>query len=469
MPDRAAPDRPGAADRTGQGGSAGGGGGPTVVLFTRDLRVRDHPALAAACRWSREVVPLFVLDDAILRGRFAAPNRAAFLVEALADLRASLESRGGSLVLRSGDPVEEALRVVRDTGATRLVTSADVTAYARRRERRLADACATADVEFALFPGVTVVPPGELRPASGDHYKVFTPYWRAWERAERRAVEPAPRRVRLPVGLDPGRLPERDALVDGPTSPRLPEGGETAGRARLDAYVRQSARGRPDRDDLAADETTRLSPYLHFGCLSALTVAERLRGRADDVVRQIAWRDFHHQVTAAFPGIATRDYRPGRRTWTGKTEAEDAIRAWQDGRTGVPLVDAGMRQLLAEGWMHNRARMVVASFLTKSLGVDWRVGAAHFFRWLVDGDVANNAGNWQWVAGTGNDTRPNRVLNPVRQGHRFDPDGRYVRRWVPELAGVEGGAVHEPWKLPESVRATLDYPPPLVDPVPRRA
>ncbi len=171
-------------------------------------------------------------------------------------------------------------------------------------------------------------------------------------------------------------------------------------------------------------------------------------------------------MTAAFPRITTDDLRNRGREWT--TDTQDAVEAWRTGHTGIPLVDAGMRQLLAEGWMHNRARMLVASFLTKQVGVDWRVGAAHFMHWLVDGDVANNYGNWQWVAGTGNDTRPNRVLSPLRQAERFDGDGEYVRRHVPELAGIEGGAVHKPWELPEDVRRNLDYPPPLIDPVPRR-
>ncbi|MET9022430.1 deoxyribodipyrimidine photo-lyase [Actinopolymorpha sp. NPDC004070] len=449
-------------------GTSAAAGHTTVVLFTRDLRVRDHPALAAACRWSARVVPLFVVDDRIVRGRYASPNRGAFLGEALADLRAGLRERGGDLVVRSGDPVAETLRVAKEVGADRLAVSADVTAYALARQDRLARECERAGLDLRVFPGVTVVPPGELRPASGASYQVFTPYWRAWESATWRNPDRAPARVDLPDGIAPGDLPGRSDLVFGETSPRLPKGGESAGRAVLDAYVRRlpAGGGELDRDDLAGDQTTRLSPYFHLGCLSPLWVANRLRGRADDVVRQLCWRDFYHQVTAAFPRITTDDLRNRGREWTA--DIEDAVEAWRTGHTGVPLVDAGMRQLLAEGWMHNRARMLVASFLTKQLGIDWRIGAAHFMHWLVDGDVANNYGNWQWVAGTGNDTRPNRVLSPIRQGERFDADGEYVRRYVPELAGIAGGAAHQPWRLPEDVRRNLDYPPPLIDPVPRR-
>nr|WP_221440588.1 deoxyribodipyrimidine photo-lyase [Jiangella mangrovi] len=432
-----------------------------VVLFTRDLRVRDHPALAAACEHADRVVPLFVLDDAILGGRFAAPNRAAFLARALADLREQLRQRGGDLVLRRGDVVEETIAVVAEAGATALVCSADVSGYAQRRERRLAGACAQQGVRFTTYPGVTVVPPGALLPAGGDHYRVFTPYWRAWDAVDWRRQLAAPRTIPGGQAVDRiGRLPFAGELADGDTSPDLPDGGETAGRAVLDAAVRRAGDGEPDLDDLAGDRTSRLSPYLHFGCVSPLEAANRLVDRAPEQVRQLAWRDFHHQVTAAVPSVATKDYR--RRDVEWRDDA-DALRAWQEGRTGVPIVDAGMRQLLREGWMHNRARLVTASFLTKNLRIDWRDGAAHFFRWLVDGDVANNAGNWQWVAGTGNDTRPNRVLNPLRQAKRFDSDGAYVRRYVPELRDVDGAAVHTPWTLPDDERKELDYPDPLLD------
>jgi deoxyribodipyrimidine photo-lyase len=436
-----------------------------VVLFTRDLRVHDHPALAAACADHAEVVPLFVVDEQILAAPTASPNRAAFLAEALADLRSTLRGLGGDLVIRRGDVVTETLRVALETGAGEVRASADVSAYAEGRQRRLSAAAARAGITVEFTSGVTVVPLGTLRPAGGDHYRVFTPYFRAWQAADWRPVEPVPALIRLPAGLrageiPAGRLPAADDLVPGDRSPRLPAGGESTGRRLLDDLVSRLEGGEPDLDDLARDQTSRLSPYLHLGCVSPLSMACRLSGRAPGLVRQLAWRDFLHQVTAAFPAIATTDYRPRPVRWR---RDDGTLAAWRAGRTGIPIVDAGMRQLLAEGWMHNRARLITASFLTKTLGVDWRPGAAHFFRWLVDGDVANNAGNWQWVAGTGNDTRPNRVLNPIRQAHRFDPDGEYVRRYLPELAAVPGRAVHEPWRLGAAERARLDYPPPLLD------
>ena len=431
-----------------------------VVLFTRDLRVHDHPALAAACRDHAAVVPLFVIDEQILRAPTASPNRAAFLAGALTDLRSSLRELGGDLVIRRGDAVAETLRVASETRADAVLMSSDVSAYAQRRQRRLAAEAARAGVAVEFTPGVTVVPPGSIHPVGGNHYRVFTPYHRAWQRVKWRPIEPVPVTVRVPSGLRVGELPASDDLVPGERSPKLPSGGESAGRRLLDNVVRRVAAGEPDHDDLAGDRTSRLSPYLHLGCVSPLAAARRLSGRAPGLTRQLAWRDFLHQVTAAFPAIATADYRPRAVAWR---RDDDALAAWRSGRTGIPIVDAGMRQLLAEGWMHNRARLITASFLTKTLGLDWRHGAAHFFRWLVDGDVANNAGNWQWVAGTGNDTRPNRVLNPIRQAHRFDPDGEYVRRHVPELAAVAGGAVHEPWRLGAAERAGLDYPTPLLD------
>jgi deoxyribodipyrimidine photo-lyase len=215
-------------------------------------------------------------------------------------------------------------------------------------------------------------------------------------------------------------------------------------------------------NDLAADGTSHLSAHLRFGSVSPLELAVAAGGH-EGFRRQLCWRDFYHQVAAAFPDLAIRDYRPRGARWR---EDPDALAAWREGKTGIPIVDAGMRQLLREGYMHNRARLITATFLTRTLNVDWRHGLDHFGRWLIDGDLADNAGNWQWVAGTGNSTRPNQVMNPLRQAARFDPDGVYVRRYVPELAELaelDGRAAHQPWALPPELRRTLHYPPPIVD------
>ncbi|MFC4009050.1 cryptochrome/photolyase family protein [Nonomuraea purpurea] len=401
-----------------------------IVLFNRDLRVHDQPALAAACERAERVVPLFVLDPAVPEG-----PRHAFLLECLADLRASLRARGGDLVVREGDVVRETMRLATELGAETVCAAADVSSLARRREQRFAGE----RIEFLLFPGVTVVPPGALLPSGGgDHYRVFTPYWHAWQRHSRRPQLPPPSRVRLPSKLAAGRLPD-------PGRGGAMPGGESAARERAARWLRQGLDGYADgHDDLAGDRTSRLSPYLRFGCLSPLELACRAE-RSEAFVRQLCWRDFHHQVAYAFPQINRENYRHGERRWR---RDQDALQAWQAGMTGMPIVDAGMRQLLAEGWMHNRARLIVAAYLVKCLGLDWRAGARHFFLHLLDGDVANNCGNWQWVAGTGNDTRPNRSFNPLRQARRFDPAGRYVRRHVPELAALPAEHVHEPWRLP---------------------
>jgi deoxyribodipyrimidine photo-lyase len=423
-----------------------------VVLFNRDLRVHDQPALATACRAAERVVPLFVLDPRIP----ADVNRLRFLAQSLADLRDALRERGGDLLIRTGDPAVEAVRVAREVAALTIVTSEDVSRLATSRQRRLAVGCQRERIQLILAPGVTVVPAGRLRPGGGgDHYRVFTPYWRAWQAASWREAERAPATVTLPDGVrgdDPGRffteLPRR--------SERAADGGEGPARRALRRF-RDRASGYPDgHNDLAGDVTSRLSPYLHFGCLSPLALATT-SGLPDEFVRQLCWRDFYQQVLAAFPDLATRKYRPNAVEQWGADD--EALRAWQTGHTGVPIVDAGMRQLAAEGWLHNRARLITASYLTKTLRLDWRAGADWYMRWLIDADTANNYGNWQWVAGTGNDSRPYRRFNPIRQARRYDPRGDYVRRWVPELAGVPGVAVHQPWLLPEAARP--HYPPPL--------
>ncbi|MBG6101646.1 deoxyribodipyrimidine photo-lyase [Micromonospora vinacea] len=420
-----------------------------IVLLTRDLRVHDHPALATTCAAFDRVVPLYVLDPA-LADRSA--NRTRFLHQALADLRAQLRDRGGDLVVRHGDPVAETIRLADEVGATAVALSADVSHYAVRRERRLRAECERHRLHLRLFPGLTVVEPGALRPGGGgDHYRVFSPYHRAWAANRWREELAAPHRIALPDRVSVGRLP---ALPAG-DSPDAATGGERIAQARLTDWLPDLPRYGDQHDDMAGDDTSRLSPYLRFGCVSPLAVANRAGDRSGPFVRQLCWRDFYYQVTAAFPEISTTAYRRGAtEQWRYD---DDALAAWTEGRTGMPIVDAGMRQLRTQGWMHNRARLITASYLTKHLGQDWRSGVAVFFRWLLDGDVANNSGNWQWVAGTGNDTKPYRGFNPVRQAERYDPDGDYVRRWVPELAGVQGKAIHQPWKLPEA----LDYPPPL--------
>jgi deoxyribodipyrimidine photo-lyase len=427
-----------------------------IVLFTRDLRLHDNPALHQACARARQVVPLFVADPA-LDASSRCPNRARFLAESLADLRASLRERGADLVLRRGDPAAEVIRLAAEVHATAVYLADDVSHYAAARRRRLERECARHRIELTLTPGLTVVPPAGLSSAGGGHYRVFTPYWRAWRAAAWRQHCPVPRAIAMPAIEEIGRLPAQEAA-----SPGLAPGGETAGRQRFISWRQRLLAGYDENhDDLAGDATSRLSAYLRFGCVSPLEVAIGALDRpgGEEFCRQLAWRDFFYQVTAGFPDIARKNYRPGA-AWHDDARA---LNAWRAGRTGIPIVDAGMRQLAAEGFMHNRARMITASFLTRNLGIDWRHGYAHFDSLLADGDVANNAGNWQWVAGTGHNTRPNRVMNPLRQARRFDRSGEYVRRYLPELAGLDPAWIQTPWRLPAAQRGRLDYPGPLVE------
>ncbi len=409
-------------------------GPPVIVLFTRDLRVHDNPALAAAASRGRQVIPLFVWDEALLARSAARANRLSFLRHSVLDLDRSLRDRGGALIVRKGDPVEVVAELVGAFGVHDVHVAADLSGLARRRERRLERRMEQLGGRLRLFPPNAVVPPGEVRPGGGDHYKVFTPYLRAWWARPWRPVVPAPAAVNLPPSLEATADPSRTApplasLTVHLPSPNLQQGGEDPGRARMAWWLSGPIGRYEDTRDLPAiDGTSRLSAYLHFGCLSVLELAVRARALAgtEPFVRQLAWRDFFGQVLAARPDTVVHDYRPGRRSWSRDPLVFDE---WAAGTTGYALVDAGMRQLVEEGWVHNRVRMVAASFLTKQLGIDWRLGAEHFDRWLADGDAASNIGNWQWAAGVGNDTRPNRVLNPLRQARRFDPAGDYVRRF----------------------------------------
>jgi deoxyribodipyrimidine photo-lyase len=452
----------------------------SVMVFTRDLRVTDNPALSAAVGGSAAVLPLFVLDEVILARCAGQVNRLRFLLGSLADLDASLRARGGALVIRRGDWVTEVLTGARSAAASVIHVSDDVSGYATARFARLEREAAQFRVRVIRHPGLTVVAPGAIAPPGGRAYQVFTAYYRRWQRAVPGSVQapgheaawsgsgpgrpsPVPLAVRLPPGTGPGRLPDL-AEIAGHGKARaaaaVPAGGETHGRARLGRWVSAHLAGYDHgRDDLAADLTSHLSAYLHFGCLSPRALVSELRGRpgADAFTRQLAWRDFFCQLLAAWPAAAYEDYRDRGDRWR---DDPDALAAWQAGQTGYPIVDAGMRQLAAEGFMHNRARMIVASFLAKDLYLDWRAGAEHFMRELADGDLAINQLNWQWVAGTGTDTSRYRIFSPVRQGTRFDPSGDYIRRYVPELAALPASVIHDPG---QRTRRECGYLAPLVD------
>ena len=437
---------------------------PSVLWFRRDLRRHDNPALLAAldaalADGDDDVVPLFVLDPRLWEP--AGEVRRAYLLRSLRSLDASL---GGRLLVRHGDPRRVVPDVAALAGAGTVHVAADFGPYGSARDVDVDAALAAAGRSLVATGSPYAVAPGRVRKSDGTAYRVYTPYYRAWLVHGWRS--PAP---------DPGSWPSwtrggatSDPLPDEPDLGRLtlPPVGEEAALDRwddfrergLDSYGEQR-----DRPDLAS--TSGLSAHLRWGEVHPRTLLAALGDTASHEVfrKELAWREFYADVLHHEPASARTwlDPRFARMRHDDGPDADARFTAWTQGRTGYPFVDAGMRQLLAEGWVHNRVRMVVASFLVKDLHLPWQRGAAWFMRHLRDGDLASNQQGWQWVAGSGTDAAPYfRIFNPVAQGVRFDPDGDYVRRFVPELRGIGGSDVHEPWKAP---LLAPDYPERVVD------
>jgi deoxyribodipyrimidine photo-lyase len=434
-----------------------------VLWLRRDLRRRDHPALLAAreAAGDGDLVVAFVLDPRLWDG--GGPVRRAWLA---ATLRALDESLDGGLTLLHGDPRSVVPALAKRVSASSVHVSRETTPAGVRRDEAVRDVLGDG-VEWVETGTPYAVGPGIVTNGSGDPYKVFTPFARAWR--EHGWPEPAPTPRSLEVRHarnDADATAALDAALSAPDLPELPPAGEEAALRRFRAF-RDDALGdyAGDRDLPAVDATSRMSPYLKLGVVHPRTllaeVADRRGSGADTFRDELAWREFYADVLWHNPRSAWEDLRPAL-SGMRYDEPEDAIEAWKAGRTGYPVVDAGMRQLLAEGWMHNRVRMITASFLTKDLHVWWPVGARHFLDRLCDGDVASNNHGWQWVAGTGTDASPYfRVFNPVTQGEKFDPSGEYVRRWVPELRHLEGKAAHQPWNHEDGY--AHGYPERIVD------
>jgi deoxyribodipyrimidine photo-lyase len=452
----------------------------TLVWFRgKDLRLRDHAPLHAAIAGG-EVIPCFVLDPLFFEPRRAQrlPHRMQFLVESLDALVRSIAARGSRLVIVRGRSVDVIPRLARRWKVDRVAAHRWSEPMGRERDHRVAEALS---VPFDLYEGETLVPPGTLRSGAGTPYRVFTPFARAAGSAlVERVAWPSPR-VLPPL---PGDVKTRSAAV--PDCRRLGiapnrgliRGGEQPAQRRL---ARSLASRLADydrgRDALGEASTSRLSADLHFGVLSVRAVWNAVAdagvsGAGPDVFRnQLWWREFAYHTVWDMPAVLDLPFREGWRDfpWRTDPEAERDWAAWCDGRTGYPVVDAAARQLLEEGFVHNRARMIAASFLTKHLLLDYRRGEAHYLRWLVDGDWAANNLGWQWSAGCGCDAQPwFRVFSPERQGRRFDAAGDYVRRWVPELSRMPDRHIHAPAKAPAAVlrdagvRLGVDYPEPLV-------
>ena len=424
------------------------------MWFRRDLRLHDNPALVAAVDASDDgVAGVFVLDPALTK-----PSGAPRLAVLYRTLRALDEQLGGNLIVRHGTPANVLPKLAAELGADSVHCAHDFGPYGRERDDAVAEALG--DVALTRTGSPYAVPPGSVRNGSGSNYQVYSPFYRAWK--DRgwpepvRAVRPdwvsassdgVPADPKLPAGLD------------------LPEIGEKAARAQwqdfLDGPIDHYAddRDRPDREG-----TSRMSRHLKWGTIHPRTMLADLKPKHDTYRKELAWREFYADVLYARPDSAREYYRPdlkGLQYDTG-TSAAEHLKAWEEGRTGYPIVDAGMRQLLAEGWIHNRVRMIVASFLVKDLHLEWTDGARHFMRHLIDGDLASNNHGWQWVAGTGTDAAPYfRIFNPVLQGKKFDPDGAYVRKYVPELSGLSGKVIHEPWT--DKAGPPADYPAPIVE------
>jgi deoxyribodipyrimidine photo-lyase len=459
------------------------GQNPTIVWFRLDLRLADNPALAAARERGGPVLPLYILDA---RGDWA-PGGAArwWLHHSLAALDRDLTKAGAPLCLRRGKAEDILPRLAKEAGAGVVFWNRCYEPAAVARDKRLKQRLTDAGLEVRSFNGSLLFEPWEVATGQGEPYKVFTPFWRALQAAgEPPAPGPRLRKLQGLGGIATDELSDWDLL---PTKPDWAGGlrdswtpGESGAAARLRDFLDEAAKEyRKDRDRPDRAGTSRLSPHLHWGELSPCQVWHAMRHAADAgkltvtaaeaFLRQLGWRDFSYSLLFRWPDLPDKPWREeyGAFPWR-KDEA--GFKAWCRGHTGYPIVDAGMRQLWATGWMHNRVRMVVASFLIKDLQIAWQRGEAWFWDTLVDADLANNAASWQWVAGSGADAAPYfRIFNPVSQGEKFDPKGDYVRQWVPEISGLPDDVIHQPWKASEDVlekaKVTLGetYPKPIVD------
>jgi len=458
----------------------------SIHWFRQDLRLTGNPALSAAVATGAPLLPVYILDDGLPpRWGMGAASR-WWLHHALEALDASLCEKGARLFLAKGKAEEVLPRLAKESGATTITCTRCYEPGAAVLEQTLAEFFAARNIAFRRFGGSVFLEPEQIATGDGKPYRVFTPFYnRLRERLERLPpVKPSPKTFALADFGDGERLRDWSLLPQNPDwAGGLRESwtpGEEGAKARLEDFLNaiattyQTDRDRPDKDG-----TSRLSPHLHFGEISPAMCWQRVthwnerhpegRTGAAAFIRELAWREFSIHLLHHFPHLPEKALRP---EFEGFSWAKNDtwLRAWQNGATGYPVVDAGMRQLWHTGWMHNRVRMVAASFLIKHLLIDWREGARWFWDTLVDADLANNSASWQWVAGSGADAAPFfRIFNPVLQGEKFDPGGAYVRHWVPEIAGLPDRYLHRPWEAPAAVLRDAGislgktYPAPIVE------
>jgi deoxyribodipyrimidine photo-lyase len=455
---------------------------PVVVWLRQDLRLDHNPVVAAATALDRPLVFVFILDDETpAQWRLGGASR-WWLHHSLTALEQDIRAREGVLVFRRGDSAAILSALVEEIGASHVLWSRMIEPFAIRRDTTIKAALTKAGIIAESVNAQLLAEPWTLKPASGPFFKVFTPFWKAAS-AKGFASPCGPAPKHLACG---GLAPKSDKLADWALTPSKPDWavglretwvpGEAGARARLDQFLRgtiedyKDGRNRPDKES-----TSRLSPHLHFGeisphiCVQAALACDAPRSAVEKFLAELGWREFSHHLLYHAPDLPLQNWRADFNAFPWRSD-DDALRAWQRGETGYPIVDAGMRELWRTGWMHNRVRMITASFLIKHLLIDWRAGQDWFWDTLVDADLANNAASWQWVAGSGADAAPYfRIFNPIAQGKTYDPDGAYVRRFVPELASLPTAYIHAPWEAPALVLqhagVTLGktYPRPIVD------